>query len=50
MNIIPLFYIVEYTKYPDHMAFYILAVMNNVGEVLGGIATTYLSELSSAAA
>lgn len=43
---IPFFYIVEYAKYlsiPDHMAIYVLAVMN-AGGVLGRIAPAYLSD------
>jgi len=43
---IPYFYIVEYAKYlsiPNHMAFYVLAVMN-AGSVPGRIAPAYLSD------
>ncbi|KAF8802188.1 MFS general substrate transporter [Phlegmacium glaucopus] len=43
---IPFFYVVDYARYlsiPDHMAFYVLAVMN-AGGVLGRIAPAYLSD------
>ncbi|KAF8955854.1 MFS general substrate transporter [Flammula alnicola] len=43
---IPFFYVVEYARHlsiPDHMSFYVLAVMN-AGGVLGRIAPAYLSD------
>ncbi|KAF8148223.1 MFS general substrate transporter [Crassisporium funariophilum] len=43
---IPFFYVVDYAKHlsiPDHMSFYVLAVMN-AGSVLGRIAPAYLSD------
>ncbi|KDR77522.1 hypothetical protein GALMADRAFT_406904 [Galerina marginata CBS 339.88] len=43
---IPFFYIVEYARHlsiPEHMSFYVLAVMN-AGGVLGRIAPAYLSD------